>query len=149
MHIEAPRPHKPHSTKDKFPILLVTATLSSPEYPARLTPKSSNVSRKVFWPVLGSMGLIQSQIWPYSNLQLLLMFTVARGVPSLSPTWTWGGKDQGSLGLIHSLGLEKGEGMTATYVLCRRVAVVPCWMLLQSKIDCEFFQRKVVQFVVP
>ena len=68
MPIEVPRPHKPHSTKDKLPILLVKATLSSPENPVRFTPKSSNLSRKVSEPVLVSMWSAQSQIWLYSSL---------------------------------------------------------------------------------
>ena len=37
---KAPRPHKPHSTKDKFPILLVKATLNSPNHPEKLILKS-------------------------------------------------------------------------------------------------------------
>lgn len=37
--IEAQRPHNTPSAKDKFPIFLVKATFSSPEYPMRLTPK--------------------------------------------------------------------------------------------------------------
>ena len=56
MPIEAPRSHKLHRTKEKFPILLVKATLSSPEHPVRLTPKSSNISRKVSGLILGNMG---------------------------------------------------------------------------------------------
>ena len=56
MPIEVPRPHKPHSTKDKLPILLVKAILSSPEHPVRLTPKTSNISRKVSGSVVGSIG---------------------------------------------------------------------------------------------
>ena len=65
MAIEAPRLHKPHSTKDRLPIFLVKATLNSP---ARLTPKSSNISRKVSRPVVGSVGSYQTQIWPYFSL---------------------------------------------------------------------------------
>ena len=40
MPTEAVRPHKPQSTKGKFPILLVKATLNSPNHPEKLTLKS-------------------------------------------------------------------------------------------------------------
>ena len=39
----------------KFPTLLVKATLSSPEHPVKLTPKSSTISRKASGLILGSM----------------------------------------------------------------------------------------------
>ena len=40
MPTEVPRPHKPHSTKDKFTILLVKAILNSPNHPEKLILKS-------------------------------------------------------------------------------------------------------------
>ena len=40
MPTEAPRPHKPHRTKDKFPVHFVKATLNSPNHPEKLTLKS-------------------------------------------------------------------------------------------------------------
>ena len=52
------------------------ATLYSPEHPVRLTPKSSNISRKFSGPVVGSVESLQSQIWLYSSLYFLLKFTV-------------------------------------------------------------------------
>ena len=73
----APRPHKPCSTEDKTPRLLVKATLNSPEHPERLTPKSSNISRNVSGPVVGSISSTQPCIWPYSSLYLLPNSTVA------------------------------------------------------------------------
>ena len=42
----------------------------------RLTPKSSNISRKFSGPVMGSVKSAQSQIWPFSSLYFLLKFTV-------------------------------------------------------------------------
>ena len=54
--IEAQRPQNTPSAKDKFPIFWVKATLSSPEYPTRFTPKSFNISRTVTGAVVGSMG---------------------------------------------------------------------------------------------
>ena len=50
------RLHRPHITEYKTPRLLVKATLNSPEYPKRLIPKSSNISRNVSGPVVGSVG---------------------------------------------------------------------------------------------
>ena len=67
------------------PRLLLKATLSSPEHPVRLTPKSSNISRKVSGPVVGSMWSAQSQMWPYFNLYLLLKFTVSPKFHCLFP----------------------------------------------------------------
>ena len=52
----APTLHRPHITEDKTPRLLVKATLSSPEYPKKLIPKSSNISRNVSGPVVCSVG---------------------------------------------------------------------------------------------
>ena len=51
-----PRTQKPLSTENKTPRLLVKATLSSPEYPKKLIPKSSNISRNVSGPVVCSVG---------------------------------------------------------------------------------------------
>lgn len=56
LHTVAPRPQKPLNTENKTPRLLVKATLNSPEYPKRLIPKSSNISRNVSGPVVGSVG---------------------------------------------------------------------------------------------
>jgi len=48
-----------------------------------LLRKSSNISRKVSGPVVGSVGFAQSQIWPYSSLYLLPNSTVVPKVHSL------------------------------------------------------------------
>ena len=52
----APTPHKPHSTEDKISRLLVKAALNSPEHSEKLTPRSSNISRKVSGPVVAVWG---------------------------------------------------------------------------------------------
>jgi len=52
----APRPHKPHSTEDKTSRLLVKVTLNSPEHSEKLTPKSSDISRKVSGSVVAVWG---------------------------------------------------------------------------------------------
>lgn len=62
------RPHKPHSTKDKLPILLVKATLSSPAHQWGLHQRPSNISRKVSGSVVRDIGWLQSIIWPYYSL---------------------------------------------------------------------------------
>ena len=49
----------------------------------RLTPKSSNISRNVSGPVVGSIGSTQPCIWPYSSLYLLPKSTVVPKVHSL------------------------------------------------------------------
>ena len=79
----APRHHRPHSTEDNIPRLFVKSTLNSPEYLKTLTPKSSNISRKVSGPVVSSVGPTQSQIWPYSTLYLLSKSTVVPKVHNL------------------------------------------------------------------
>ena len=53
---KAPRPHKPHSTEDKTSRLLVKVTLNSPEHSEKLTPKSSDISRKVSGSVVAVWG---------------------------------------------------------------------------------------------
>lgn len=111
--IEAQRPHNTPSAKDKFPIFLVKATFSSPEYPMRLTPKFFHICRKVTGAIVDSMGWVQSQIWPYSSLWFLLIFTVDPRVHCLFPSWTWGGEGWGSLGLPFSIGQQKGEGYSS------------------------------------
>ena len=72
------------------------------------------------------------------------MFTVAPRIHSLLPTWTSDVKDQGSLRLTCSLGLERREDMAATYMLYQGLpmSVVICWMLLLSKVGHEFSQRE-------
>ena len=66
----------------------------------RLTPKSSNISRKVSGLVVSIVGVSKFQIWPYSSLYLLLKFTVAPKVCSLFPVQTWG---QNSVQSSHSV----------------------------------------------
>ena len=67
---------------------MVRTTLNSSELSMRLTLRSSNISRKGSWPVVGSVGSVQPQIWPYSSLFLLLKFTVAPKVHSMFSTQT-------------------------------------------------------------
>ena len=57
-----PRSHKPCSTEDNTPRLVVKVILSSADYPVRLTPNASSISRKVSGSVVGSVGSCQSQI---------------------------------------------------------------------------------------
>ena len=68
------RSHKPQSTEDKIPRLLVKATLNSPEHPERRTPKSSNISRKVSGPVAWSVYGVSS----VSDLGLLQVVFVPK-----------------------------------------------------------------------
>lgn len=53
----APQLKKVHSTEDKSLRLLVKARLYSPEYPARFTPKPSNISSKVSEAYCGQHGI--------------------------------------------------------------------------------------------
>ena len=141
--IVAPGARMTHSTEDKPPRFLVKATLSGSEPPEKLTPKSSNISRKVSVPVVSSMGWAQFQIWPYSNLYLFLKFTVTSKVIRLFLAQTPRGEDQGLLGLTCLCGLGRGEDMVATTGIFQGVsaAVETCWILLQSEVSHGLSQR--------
>ena len=62
IHPITPRSDKPHNTEDNTPRHLVKEIISSAEYPVRLTPNASNISRKVSGSVVDSVGSSQSQI---------------------------------------------------------------------------------------
>ena len=72
------------------------------------------------------------------------MLIVAPRTHSLLPTWTSDVKDQGSLRLTCSLGLEIKDDMAATYMLYQGMpmSIVICWMLLLSEVGHEFCQRE-------
>ena len=123
--------HVTHSTEDKPPRFLVKATLNGSDHPEKLTPKSSNIYRKISRPVVGSMGSAQFQIWPYSSLYLLLKFTVTSKVIRLFLAQTPGAEDQGLLGLTCSFGIGREEDMVDTTGIFQGVpeAVETCWIL--------------------
>lgn len=68
-----------HNAKDKFPILVVKATLSSPEYSVKPTPKSSSLlgrSLKLVGRMESVSHLASFQFIVAPKVQFLLEFTV-------------------------------------------------------------------------
>ena len=148
--IGTPRPHKPHNIEDQTLRLLLKATFNSLAHPVRLTPKSSNISRKVSGPVVGSVWSAQSQMWPYFSLYLLLKFTVApkvHSVPRLaSRQW------RPRLTEVHLFSqAEKWErhGSHNLDALGSACKIETWWILVQSEVGCTLSQRNWPQIMGP
>ena len=60
------------------------SNLHSEHQPIYLSRNSSNISRKVSGPAVGSVGSALTQIWPHSSLYLLSKPTIAPRVHSLA-----------------------------------------------------------------